>query len=213
MRDNCSGERASFVTHLECAWSGEPHEADRLHGLSRAGRPLVVRNTWRRWRARSPSRRWRTGRRICGGTGSCCPCAADNIVSLGETMTPLICGAAPRRRPSAAATSSSRTRGGCRPARSRRAAWPWPCRMAKELGVRRIAMPTAGNAGAALAAYAAAPASRPSSSCPDDTPEVTVYEIALHGAQRLSSSTASSPTAAPSSRTARRPMGWFTSRP
>ncbi len=32
MRDNCSGERPSFVTHLECAATGERHEADRPHG-------------------------------------------------------------------------------------------------------------------------------------------------------------------------------------
>ena len=31
------------VTHLECSLTGERYEADRLHGLSRAGRPLLVR--------------------------------------------------------------------------------------------------------------------------------------------------------------------------
>src|SRR5579872_2101933 len=37
------GDLPTFVTHLECSMSGERYEADRLHGLSSAGRPLLVR--------------------------------------------------------------------------------------------------------------------------------------------------------------------------
>ena len=37
MSDSC------FVTHLECSMTGERHEAGRLHNLSRAGKPLLVR--------------------------------------------------------------------------------------------------------------------------------------------------------------------------
>ena len=48
----------------------------------------------------------------------------------------------------------SRTKAGCRPARSRRAALAMAVSMAKALGVAHMAMPTNGNAGAALAAYA-----------------------------------------------------------
>ena len=33
----------SFVTHLECSMTGQRYEADRVHGLSEAGRPLLVR--------------------------------------------------------------------------------------------------------------------------------------------------------------------------
>ena len=32
-----------FVTHLECSLTGELHEAGQVHGLSRAGKPLLVR--------------------------------------------------------------------------------------------------------------------------------------------------------------------------
>ena len=32
-----------FVTHLECSLTGERYEADAMHGLSAAGRPLLVR--------------------------------------------------------------------------------------------------------------------------------------------------------------------------
>jgi hypothetical protein len=41
--DNLTAERATFVTHLECSMTGERYEADQLHNLSRAGRPLLVR--------------------------------------------------------------------------------------------------------------------------------------------------------------------------
>ena len=37
------GKLPTFVTHLECSLTGERYQADRLHGLSRAGRPLLVR--------------------------------------------------------------------------------------------------------------------------------------------------------------------------
>ena len=41
--DNLTAERPTFVTYLECSMTGERYEADRLHNLSRAGRPLLVR--------------------------------------------------------------------------------------------------------------------------------------------------------------------------
>jgi threonine synthase len=55
--------------------------------------------------------------------------------------------------------------------------------MAKELGVTRIAMPTNGNAGAALAAYASRAGIETIVLCPDDTPEINVREIAAQGAR------------------------------
>ena len=41
--DNLTTERTTFVTHLECAATGERHAADEVHNLSRAGKPLLVR--------------------------------------------------------------------------------------------------------------------------------------------------------------------------
>ena len=41
--DNLTAERPTFVTHLECAYTGERHAADEVHNLSRAGKPLLVR--------------------------------------------------------------------------------------------------------------------------------------------------------------------------
>src|SRR5258707_8359026 len=53
--------------------------------------------------------------------------------------------------------------------------------MAKALGIKHMAMPTNGNAGAALAAYATNCGIRTTIFCPADTPEVNVSEIELQG--------------------------------
>ena len=53
--------------------------------------------------------------------------------------------------------------------------------MAKELGITTMAMPTNGNAGAAMAAYCARAGMKSYIFCPDDTPEVNVREIAPDG--------------------------------
>src|SRR2546430_13978683 len=54
--------------------------------------------------------------------------------------------------------------------------------MAKAHGVRRIAVPTNGNAGAALAAYAARAGIDAYCFCPGHTPEINLNEVALQGA-------------------------------
>jgi threonine synthase len=55
--------------------------------------------------------------------------------------------------------------------------------MAKELGINKVAMPTNGNAGAALAAYAGRAGMEAYVFCPADTPEINVREIAAQGAK------------------------------
>jgi threonine synthase len=176
---NLEGDRPTFVTHLECSLTGERYEADRLHGLSAAGRPLLVRydlaavgravsradmaarptDLWR-WRELLPVRR------------------TASIVSLGEIETPLV--PIPRsggervfvKDEGRLPTGSFKARG-----------LVMAVAMAKELGVARIAMPTNGNAGAALAAYASRAGIETVVLCPDDTPEINVREIAAQGAR------------------------------
>ncbi|PVX29952.1 threonine synthase [Sphingomonas pokkalii] len=179
MQDNIRVERPSFVTHLECSMTGETYAADQLHQLSRVGRPLLVRydlagagaaltrdalaarptDLWR-WRELLPVRR------------------AGNIVSLGEIETPLI--AIPKSGgPGAIVKDEGRLPTGSFKARGLVMA----VSMARELGVTRIAMPTNGNAGAALAAYAARCGIETVILCPEETPEVNVREIAAQGAR------------------------------
>jgi threonine synthase len=176
---NLTAERPTFVTHLECSLTGEQYEADQLHGLSRAGRPLLVRydlgavrgfvpramiearptDLWR-WRELLPVRR------------------TENVVSLGEIETPLV-PIAKSGGPRVLVKDEGRLPTGSFKARGLVMA----VAMAKELGVTRIAMPTNGNAGAALAAYASRVGIETIVLCPDDTPEINVREIAAQGAR------------------------------
>ena len=52
--DWTGGDLPNFVSHLECGLTGERYEAGRLHGLSRAGRPLLVRYDLNRVRRALP---------------------------------------------------------------------------------------------------------------------------------------------------------------
>ncbi len=180
--DNLTTERKTFVTHLECSFTGERYAADEIHNLSRAGKPLLVRydldgvkaalskdalaqrppDLWR-YRELLPVRR------------------KEDIVSLGETMTPLL----PLPKLSAKLgggellvkdegrlpTGSFKARG-----------LVMAVSMGKALGIKHMAMPTNGNAGAALAAYASHAGIKSTIFCPQDTPEVNVSEIGLQGA-------------------------------
>jgi threonine synthase len=180
--ENLTTERPTFVTHLECAATGERYEAERLHNLSRAGKPLLVRYDLGGVKAaltkdalaRRPADLWRYHellpvRRV------------QDIVSLGETVTPLIPLPTLRSRLGGGellVKDESRLPTGSFKARGVAIA----VSMAKALGVRHMAMPTNGNAGAALAAYGTRAGIRTTVFCPEDTPDVNVGEIALQGA-------------------------------
>ena len=179
MNENLTADRPTFVTHLECSMTGELYAADTLHNLSRVGRPLLVRydlaaagaalsrdtlaargtDLWR-WRELLPVRR------------------AENVVSLGEVETPLV--PIPR---SGGARVLVKDEGRLPTGSFKARGLVMAVAMAKELGVTRIAMPTNGNAGAALAAYASRCGIETIVFCPEDTPEVNVREIAMQGAR------------------------------
>ncbi len=174
----------TFVTHLECSETAERYEPNQLYNLSRAGKPLLVRydldgvrraltkdllderepNIWR-YRELLPVRH------------------AENIVSLGEVMTPLIVIKDARGNfdQEVLIKDEGRLPTGSFKARGLAIA----VSMAKELGVRHLAMPTNGNAGAALAAYGSRAGMRTTVFCPEDTPEINVREIAAGGARVL----------------------------
>ena len=79
----------------------------------------------------------------------------EEPVTLGEGFTPLIHARAARRDARARRACSSRTNRSTRPTRSRRAASRRRSRAREHLGATTIALPSAGNAGNAAAAYAA----------------------------------------------------------
>jgi len=167
----------SLVTHLECSLTGERHEAGQVHNLSRAGKPLLVRydldeagrtltresiaerepGMWK-WRELLPNDR--------------------EPVSLGEIETPII----PLTRtggPNLLVKDEGRLPTGSFKARGLAMA----VTMASQFGIDRIAMPTNGNAGAALAAYGARAGIETIAICPSETPEINVTETAAYGAR------------------------------
>jgi threonine synthase len=181
--DQLASGSNNFVTHLECALSGDHYAAGQLHNLSKAGKPLLVRYdlarlakavTKEQLAARSEDM-WRYREFLPVRD-------PENIISLGEVRTPLVeCRELARRLGARRLvikdegrlpTGSFKARGLC-----------LAVSMAKELGVRRLAMPTNGNAGAAMAAYAARAGMEAFVFCPADTPPVNVGEIAAQGAR------------------------------
>jgi len=74
--DNLKSETPTFVTHLECAFSGERYPADQVHNLSRAGKPLLVRYDLDGVKKTLSKETLARRRPISGVTGSCCRCGA-----------------------------------------------------------------------------------------------------------------------------------------
>jgi threonine synthase len=106
---------------------------------------------------------------------------AHDIVSLGETITPLI--ALPKLAATLGTTTLWVKDEGRLPTGSFKArGLALAVAMAKAFGIEHMAMPTNGNAGAALAAYGTRAGIRTTVFCPQDTPEVNVSEIELQGA-------------------------------
>ncbi len=175
------GNLPTFVTHLECGLTGERYEPDRLHGLSRAGRPLLVRYDLAGVRAALSRERLAARPQTLWRYRELLPVRRpENVVSLGEVVTPLI--ALPRLAAAGGellVKDEGRLPTGSFKARGLALA----VSMAKELGVTTMAMPTNGNAGAAMAAYCSRAGIKSYVFCPDDTPEVNVREIALQGAE------------------------------
>ena len=179
--DNTAGNRPNFVTHLECSRTGKRHAAGRLHNLSEDGYPLLVRYDLERM-AGAFTRETLAGRSAdLWRYREMLPVAdAANIVSLGEITTPLITLEAIAGRLGAGridVKDEGRLPTGSFKARGITVA----ISMAKELGVKRVAMPTNGNAGAALSAYASRAGMESHVFCPEDTPEINIAETGLQG--------------------------------
>src|SRR6185437_11675525 len=171
------------VTHLECGLCGLEHEAHRLHNVCTAcGKPLLVRYDLERAavtlrKETLPSRRpdlWRYREVL--------PLENDNhIVSFGEGWTPLLRANRLARRvgiqdlyikdESQNPTQSFKARG-----------MATAVSMAKELGAAKLAVPSAGNAAGALAAYAARAGLECFIFMPRDTPRANVIECEQTGA-------------------------------
>jgi threonine synthase len=172
------------VTHLECAACGLRHEARRLHNLcTQCGKPLLVRYDLERaadsltkesLAARAPDL-WRYREVL--------PVDHDeNIVNLGEGFTPLV--QASRLGAQLGLSQLFIKDEGQNPTQSFKArGMAAAVSMAKELGAKKLAVPSAGNAAGALAAYAARAGLEAFIFMPNDTPRANVIECEQTGAQ------------------------------
>src|SRR3989441_11381450 len=171
------------VTHLECAACGLRHEARRLHNLcAECGKPLLVRYDLKRAAAsltkeslkeRSPDL-WRYREVL--------PVESDeNVVTLGEGYTPLV--HASRLGAQLGLSELYIKDEGQNPTQSFKArGMTAAVSMAKELGAQKLAVPSAGNAAGALAAYAARAGLEAHVFMPRDTPRANIIECRKLGA-------------------------------
>jgi threonine synthase len=172
------------VTHLECALCGLRHEARVLQNLCvECGKPLLVRydleaaaqtlspdslkereaSLWR-YREVLPVEDW------------------NNTVSFGEGWTPLL--NAQRLADTLPVQLNLYIKDeGQNPTQSFKArGMTAAISMAKELGVKKVAVPSAGNAAGALAAYAARAGMEAHIFMPSDTPKANIIECQQTGA-------------------------------
>jgi len=174
-----------YVSHLECAYTGKRYEPGAVHTVSDIGKPIVVRYDLERIREEVSRESieesaedgfWRYSALL--------PVTKEeNRVSLGEVVTPLVdligsCDLLGSKPGSVTVKDESRLPTGSFKARGLGLA----VSMAKELGIEHLAIPTNGNAGSALAAYASRAGIRTTVLCPDNTPEINVREAQIQGA-------------------------------
>lgn len=165
------------VTHLECSLDGTHYAAGKVYRLSEACRPLLVRydldaigrsadrdaiaardGGFFKWRELLPF----------GDT--------DRLPRLGEIDTPLV---ELNSAPGLVVKDEGRLPTGSFKARGLALA----VTMAREFGLEKLCMPSNGNAGAALAAYATRAGMQSLVYCPADTPRMNIDETRLCGAE------------------------------
>ncbi len=172
------------VTHLECANCHQEHEANVLQNLCReCGKPLLVRYDLAKAAETLTKESLKSRAENLWRYAEVLPVEnPENIVSFGEGYTPLhktdrLAAVLPLKLniyikdESVNPTQSFKARG-----------MSAAVSMAKELGVTKVAAPSAGNAGGALAAYAARAGMETFIFMPRDTPRANVVECEQTGA-------------------------------
>ena len=175
-----------YVTHLECSMTGKKYPANEIQGLSEVGRPLLVRYDLEKIK-KEISREEISNSKI-DGLWRYSPLLPvknpEDRISLGEVITPLIKlknsvsyteqdkGCVLVKDEGRLPTGSFKARGLC-----------MAVSMAKQFKLKHLAIPTNGNAGAAMAAYASQAGIKSTVFCPEDTPDINIREIQSLGAE------------------------------
>ncbi|MGC9994139.1 MAG: threonine synthase [Terriglobia bacterium] len=173
----------SNVTHLECALCGRQYEPGRVYNLCICGAPLLVRYDLRRAAETMVRERMSSRPPTLWRYREVLPVTNDvSILCLGEGFTPLIHAQRLGNRlglPNLYLKDEALNPTGSFKARGLAVA----VSMANELGLRKLAIPSAGNAGGALAAYAAHGGLEAAVFMPAETPLMNRRECALLGAR------------------------------
>ena len=175
---------SNFVTHLECSLTGKKYEKNKIHGLSEEGKPLLVRYNLKKMGEiisredigkNSEPGFWRYSFML--------PVEKkENRISLGEVITPLIKLEEAVKKFNFNSTVHIKDEGLLPTSSFKARGLAMAVSMAKQLNLKHLAIPTNGNAGAALAAYATKASIKSTVFCPDDTPEINIREIERLGA-------------------------------
>jgi threonine synthase len=170
---------SSAITHLCCSSCSAEHSHKQLINLCSCGKPLLARYDLHR-AARTLTREALRGR--VPGMWRYTEVLPDaEPVTLGEGMTPLI--AARRLGERLGLQNLFIKDEGLNPTASFKArGLSAAVTMARALGAKAVAIPTAGNAGGALAAYAARAGLKCVVAMPADTPVANVLECRSFGA-------------------------------
>jgi len=173
----------SYITHLECSLTQETYPKDTVLELSNAGRPLLVKYDLEALSKSIAKEEFKDS--PLPGFWRYYPflpiSSQESIISLGETITPLINVSKEYDNLEVLIKDEGRLPTGSFKARGLALA----VAMAKEFKLEHLAIPTNGNAGAALAAYASRAGLKSSVYCPKDTPQINILETKLQGAETI----------------------------
>jgi threonine synthase len=173
----------STLTHLACTACGASHDADRLQNLcTSCGKPLSAQYDLGRAGRTLTKESLRTRERSLWRYAEVLPIRqTENVITLGEGGTPLLLAGRLAKRAGMEAlyikdeglnpTASFKARG-----------MAVAVSKAKELGAKKLAVPSAGNAAGALAAYAARAGLEAHIFMPVDTPRANIVESEQTGA-------------------------------
>ncbi len=170
------------ASHLTCSRCGKRFNSNQLLNLCDCGGPLLVNYDFSKIRARWHKEDLKAAVNSMWRYAPVLPAEIEEAVTLQEGWTPLVRAQGLQRKMGAGSlwvkdegrnpTDSFKARGLC-----------CAVTMAKKLGGQKLAIPSAGNAASALAAYAAAAQMEAHIFMPRDVPQSNFVECKSFGAQ------------------------------